>query len=259
MKRKENAEIDSPRTFDNESFVLENFRLIPFYQIKYLGRRINCFRIKRLIRSFFFSKSWENSFSKGDPSPDFHNEKHRVMMEVMRVDDAISEPNDKCGDNSFKRTKRIIKAYFGQDYKGKLKNCSVYINPDTRNDKEYNIYGYLKTFKRVVMDHSNKIDNYHKHYPRCKTCIFLICDESNGYYQVVDKNRIRPHLCFTDKNFIEVIKNCRAEYVVWFVAKKESLMINNKELKQPLACIYDVKHFKESGIEYDYEKMVKIK
>ena len=64
---------------------------------------------------------------------------------------------------------------------------------------------------------------------------------------------------FCDKKFIEVIKQCEADYVVWFTIYKTILNDKDKIIRQPLACIYDVKHLRHPGIEFDHSKMIKVK
>ena len=39
----------------------------------------------------------------------------------------------------------------------------------------------------------------------------------------------------------------------------EGSFVNDKEIRIPLACIYDVKHLKEFGTDYNHDKMIKIK
>ena len=254
MGKNTNDELNS---LNRESFILENFRLIPSSRIKYVGRFLPCFRVERLIKSILFSKSWTDSSSKRDMPPDFHNDKHHIMMEMMRVDDGVGS---KHSPNSFTRTNDLLNKYFDSDYKNKLAQCSAYVIPDTRDDKKFNFKGYFQTFKRVLTNHSEKVDNYRDNYPKCKTCVLFICDESNAYYQNVDNGESKIlHLCFNDKKFVEIIEHCKADYVVWFTLNKTVLRENEKEIKQPLACIYDVKHTKQIGFDYNHDKMIKIK
>ena len=128
-------------SFDDEAFILKNFRLIPSYDIKHNGRFFSCCRVKWLIKSALFSASWVDSSSKSDLPPDFHNDKHHIMMDIMRIDDGAG---GKHSPNSFERTNKYLKNSLGPNYKTKLKGCSLYFDPDTRNDKEYNFKAYFK-------------------------------------------------------------------------------------------------------------------
>lgn len=248
-------EKETVESFDDEAFILKIFRLIPSRKIKYVGNFFRCWRVKQLVKSTFFSKSWVDSSKSGFP-PDFHNDKHHIMLEIMRVDDGVG---GKRSPNSFERSKKYLKKNLGLDYKIRLKGCSLYFTPDTRDDTEYNCKAYLKNFDRVLTDHSNKVDSYHNNYPKCNTCVFMVCDESNSYYQSIDKDKIIPHLCFCDKSFIDVIKKSKADFVIWLTTHKKPLIVNGKEIRQPWVCIYDVKHLKPAVFEYDHSKTVKIK
>ena len=90
-------------TMDNESFVIKNFKSILYGKIAYFGNFFHCFRIERLIKSFLFAKSWIDSSSKDSLPPDFHNEKHKIMMDVMRIDDCVNEKNGKKIANAFQK------------------------------------------------------------------------------------------------------------------------------------------------------------
>lgn len=253
---KQNKDKEKPlQSFESESFIFKHFKTVPSSRIKYLGRRFPCLRIKTLLKCPLFSKSWVDSSSKSARAPDFHNEKHHLMMDFARVDDCVFE--GKAGVNSFARASKFMKEHAGKNYKNVLKEkgITLYFVPDTTNDKEFNYLGYLKSFKTVLMDHSKKVASYHSNYPKCKTCVMFIFDESNPYYQ---KDTTELHCCFLDKKFIEIIKECNFDYVVWFTHYK-SVYKNGKEIKIPLAYIYDVKHFKETGKEYDQNKMAKLK
>lgn len=250
---------------DDERFIIDIFRFLPSSKIKYLGRPLNCLRIERLIRSRFFSKSWIDSSSKSDPPPDFHSEKHKIMMDVMRIDDCVNERNNKNVMNSFQRAGVFMRKHFGTDYKFKY-NASLFFNANTKNNKDFNFKGYFENFKRVLENHSNKVSNYRKNYPKCKTCVLFVCDESNNYIQLTDKTKImngqpygeiRPHFYYDDKKFLDVIKNVDADYVVWFGCYK-LLFVNEKKARLFNACIYDVKHIKYDGINYDHSKMFKV-
>ena len=254
QRKKQVDEVDS---LDKESVILERFRMISFCKIKYVGRPLHCFRVERLIKSIVFSRSWIDSSSKSDPPPDFHNDNHHIMMEFMRIDDSVG---GKHSPNSFERTHKFLINYFGADYKQRMKGCKLFFIPNTSSDEEYNFKGYFRNFERVLMDHSNKVSAYHKNYPKCKTCVLFICDESNSYYQPTEINGQKMiHICFSDTKFVEIIKKCKADYVVWFTIYKAILNQKNKEIKMPYACIYDVKHIKEFGHEYNHDKMIKIK
>lgn len=257
-------------TLDDEKTILDIYRQIPSNKIQFNGRYFNCMRIKTLTKSIIFSKSWINSSSKDSKPPDFHNNLHHIMLEIMRVDDCLNEINGKHILNSFAITNKNVSKQLGKDYKKRLNGVLCYI-PNTNNSDEFNFKGYINNFKRTIEKHSSKITKYKENYPKCKITVFLICDESNNYIQVSNKEDLKrenehnliidnflPHICYLDNKFIDIIKDCKADYVIW-VGYYKSLFVNGKEIKQPRACIYDVNHLKEKGFDYNHELMFKVK
>lgn len=92
-------EKDQLITFDNERFVFDLFRKTPSSRIRYNGRYFKCARVERLLKCTFYRKSWIDSSQ--DSKPDFHNDKHHIMMDIMRVDDCVNDMNGKHIFNSF--------------------------------------------------------------------------------------------------------------------------------------------------------------
>ncbi len=258
------------KTFDDEGYVLKNYRLIPSRKIKYIGNYFRCYKIEKLTKSILFSKSWINSSSKDVSPPDFHNDRHHIMMEMMRIDDCVNNLNGEHVKNSFERESDILKSGLGKDYKKNHQNDIAIIFPDTSNTDEFNYSSYFDNFVRTIYKHSSKIEKYKENYPKCKEVIFFLLDESNEYIQTTDNNiynetinaNINPqrfviHYCYLDKKFLDVIKTCRADYFIWMSLKGP--FVNNKRIKYPLAVIYDIKHMNYDGIEYNEKLMLKIK
>ncbi len=252
------------RTTDDESYIIDSYRLMSFSNTKFYGNYFGCLRIYLLTKSYLFAKSWINSSSKDALPPDFHNEKHHIMMEVMRIDDCVNEINGKPVDNSFAKENKYIKKLFGKNYK-KVVDGSLVFNANTKDNRYFTFQGYYKNFERVLMNHSNKVNEYRKNYPKCKTCVLFIYDVSNVYVQVTDENDLYrtnpksaylPHFCFLDAKFINIIKRVEADYVIW-VCPLKALYVNNKRIKMPRIVIYDVKHLTNDGFCYKHELMYK--
>ena len=256
-------------TFDSELFLLENYRMLSSSDFAYIGNFFRCSRIKRITKSIFYKKSWTNSSSKTDPPPDFYNKKHKIMMEIMRVDDCADIADANHADNSFKKANTFLKKSFGKDYK-KIHKASVYFIPDTSDSKKFNFLGYFNSFKRVVLNHSAKVNNYRNNHPECRDLIFFIFDESNHYVQVSEEEYLLKeksdnpqfekaivHGWYNDESFIKIIKQSKADYVIW-VGWHKTIFVNDKEIKQPKVCIYDVKNIKNYGIEYNHKLMLKV-
>ena len=232
---------------------------------RFFGNPLHCFRIYKLTKSFLFAKSWIDSSSKQDPPPDFHNEKHHIMMEVMRIDDCVNEMNGERVDNSFAKENKYMNKWFGKGYKKHVEG-SLFFIADTKDNGHFNFRGYYQNFERVLINHSNKVDEYRNNYPKCRKCILFINDESNPYVQVMDKADLKrkapkgayiPHQCFLDSKFIDVIKKVKADYVIW-VCRWKSIYVNGKQIKMPRIAIYDVKRLTYDGVNYKHEFMYKV-
>lgn len=257
------------KTFNDEDFLLENYRMMSASRIVYVGNYFRCHRIQRLTRWFIYKNSWINNSSEKDPPPDFYNEKHHLMMEVMRIDDGVNKLKGKKVANSFEKENACLVKYFGNDYRTIRDDLSAYVSTDTSDNKIFNFNGYRKCFERVVLKHSKKVPLYRTNHPK-KDLIFFISDESNCYAQVINKEESRSkgknddhskyailHGWYKDQYFIDIIKVSRADYVIWACWYKEFTK-GKRIIKTPLVCIYDVKNIKNYGITYKHDLMVKV-
>ena len=257
-------------TMDDERLIYDYYRYVRSNKIIYFGRFWHCFRIERITKSYFFKFGWKNSSRKNQNPPDFYNNRHKMMMDFMRIDDCVDEINGKKINNSFAKTSIAIKKQLGKNYKKEINGLLSYV-PDTSNSEEFNFKGYIHTFKRVLLDHSNKIPNYKLNHPKCKTTILFVCDESNNYVQISNVSDLKredekdvvlekfaPHNQFHDSEFIDIIKSTKADYIIWFGFTK-CLFINRKIYKYPQVAIYDVKHIKYNGLNYNHNLMFKVK
>lgn len=257
------------RTLDKESELLNRYRMLPVYSIKYIGNPFVCLRIERLTRSILFRKSWIDSSAKNELPPDYHNDKHHIMMEMMRVDDCVGTLNGEHVPNAFEKENLWLKKTLGNDYKKVRDDVNVFFVPYTDDPTKYTYEGYFNNFKTTLLKHSNKIEKYKNNYPKCKKTIFFISDESNEFCETSsiedkkyiekgkDEIKVKWHIPCNDNKFIDVIKQCKCDYIIWVQKYK------NKKYKHrllvPRVLIIDVNHFKRKGIDYNTELMAKVK
>lgn len=248
------------KTFDNEELIFDVYRNIPSHQVRYMGNFFRCYRVDKLTRSKMFAKSWINSSSKSDLPPDFHNDKHKIMMEFMRVDDCIDKHH-----SSFKRQNDCLRGIFGNTYKKDDRDLTCFVVPDTHND-DYNYRGYIDNFRNTLMKHSAKIQQYRENYPKCKSIVLFVCDEANNYIEVANENDLKEqdsynnfkiHYAYADSKIVKLIKDSNADFVIWFGLYKE-MFVNNRKIFYPKVVIYDVKHCKHQGLEYKEDLMLKV-
>ena len=69
---------------DKEIDFIEDFRMIPSEEIAVIGNKKEIDKIINIAKTV---DNWIDSSGKDQPTPDFYNEKDKIMMEVMRVDD----------------------------------------------------------------------------------------------------------------------------------------------------------------------------
>lgn len=257
------------KTLDKESELLDRYRSLPNHQIKYIGNFFSCLRVERLTRSFIFKKSWIDSSRKDELPPDYHNDKHHIMMEMMRVDDCVGTLDGKHVPNAFEKENLMLKEKLGNDYKKVRDDIRVVFIPYTDDPTKYTYEGYINNFRNAVMKHSSKIEKYKNNYPKCKKTIFFISDESNEFCEVSnleDKTKVENgasgikvkwHIPHTDNRIIDIIKEAKCDYIIWVQYYKNKK--HRHRLVVPRILIVDVKETKKKGIDYNAKLMAKVK
>lgn len=254
------------KTSDNEDFLLEQFRLLNNSEILLLGNKFRCINLLSSLRNYFRRKKWINSSAKNAPPPDFYNDKTKMMMEVMKIDDhAYKDKTGKIQNPVAKKESEILKRYFGKGYKTDRNDLSCCVIASsglpTREDHDYQ--KYFANFQRVFENHNSKIPKYKENHPEYKT-IFFVYDESSAYGECIDSNdakislqegrivQAKPHLPFFDKRFIEIIKNSEVDYVIWFMPYKRIVKQDKKIVKIPKCVVIEKNKIKEKYIvNYD--------
>lgn len=241
------------KTTDNENFILENFRMVSKRETLLLGNVFTCAKIRASLVNYFKRTHWIDSSAKNAPPPDFYNNKLKIMMDVMRIDDnAYVDKNGKVQNPIAKKETEYLKQYFGHDYKTVRNDisCHIVVSSGLPTHQDHNFARYFDNFKRVFEKHNRKIDNYKKNHPGYKT-IFFIHDESTGYIEVEDKkfiketplqgevSRGRPHFPFSDKRFLDVIKESQVDFVVWYMPYKLIRLQNGQIFPHPKCAIIE--------------------
>lgn len=253
-----------------ESELLERYQSISIFDIKCIGNIFSCLKIARLTHSKLYMNSWINSsVSKKEVPPDYHNDKYHIMMEMMRLDDCVGTLNNKHVPNAFEKENIFCKKAFGENYKKENESVRLIFVPNTDDPTKYTYDAYLSNFEKVLLKHSNKIEKYKSNYPNCNRIIFFISDESNEFCETstlenkdkIEKGingvKVKWHIPCMDKKFIEIIKKCKCDYIIWVQSYKN--MKRMFKLLVPKVVIIDVKHFKLKGIDYDAKFMAKVK
>ena len=230
------------RTPDGEVFQIEYLQDIPSSRVKILG---NYFRCKSILRRIKKSNNWINTSGKNDPPPDFYSNKYKLMMDAMAINDVEYIKNGKIINNQKGRQHKILQQTFGMDYKNpkdeneRRDDLRVFYNYDLSQDK-HDYKQYQSSFKRVVEKHRKSINLYRKNHPGYKL-IFYIFDESVEFIGDY-RGKSVIHICFNDAYFVDILKKLEVDYVVWITSVKIVCKEkNDKEIKIPMAAIYEVK------------------
>lgn len=213
---------------------------------------------------------WTNSSKKSDPPPDFYNDKLKLMMDVMRIDDHtfVNDAGKLVNPTNMRESviQKEIKESGILDIFPNVKSVKVNAVTDLPTDKDHNYNFYYQSFVRTLNKHSGNIDLYRKNHMGYKT-IFLIFDESSAYIrfdkyinQAVIKGE--PHYWFFDKAFVDVIKQIRADYIIWFAPFKYYQVVPNTNFDElPQVCVFSVSelnNLNEDLISYNSAEMKSI-
>lgn len=259
------------KTSDCEEFLLEQFRLLNNFEILLLGNKLKCINLLSSLRNNFRRKNWVNSSAKNAPPPDFYNDKTKMMMEVMKIDDhAFTDKVGKVQNPTAKKETEILKKYFGKDYKEYRPDISCYVavssGLSTKEDHDYQ--KYIDNFQRVFEKHNLKVPKYKENHPGYKT-IFFIYDESSAYGECVNQNdataipgigapiMVKTHYPFLDKKFVDFIIKSDVDYVIWFMPWKMIKIIDGKILDFPKCVIIEKNKIKEKHlVDYNENLMI---
>lgn len=73
--------------YDNENTIISDFQRFKKSDIEFLTISIKTLRLYNSIHNIRNWKIWIDSSGKNDLPPDYYNEKRKLMMDVMRIDD----------------------------------------------------------------------------------------------------------------------------------------------------------------------------
>lgn len=251
-------------THDNELRVLEEFRELSTKYIDRIGNFLKCEYIHNSLTGVLNRNKWKNSFGKSDPPPDFYNDKHKLMMEMMFVEDnSYKNKKGKLVNKTKERENIILKTIFGSNYKNERDdlNVTVVTSSGLPSLEDHNFNRYFDNFKRVFDKHVKKLGDYNKNHPGYKS-IFFIFDGSTAYVEHLDGLPLepkpgqllagRPHIFTRDRRFVNIIKNSGVDYVIWYAPWKAILKPGGGVYDFPRCAIYDVKNIKEKDL-FDYD------
>ena len=248
--------------FDKETTIIDAFQNLKKKDIFFANSALSTRKVFNSIYDRRKWSKWIDSSSKKDLPPDFYNDKMKLMMDVMRIDDhAFEDLNGKIINPTNKRESELLKilASKSESLRKAVTEGRVIIIPDSglRGKKDHNYTFYYKNFERVVTKHLDKINNYKNNHPKYKT-IFFILDESSPYFTT--KNNYKPcipgeivysifHQWWKDYNMLKNVYDSELDYIIWFSPYKHFDSL--EKFEPPYAVVIDVKKIKiEKTINY---------
>lgn len=258
-------------TVNDEDFILELFRNLFWNEKYFFDNSLSAKLIVLSIRNHFLKKNWINSSKKNDPPPDFYNKKHKLMMDVMRVDDhAFVDEKGKVQNLVLKKENDMAVEMFGKNYRHERPDftCITVGTSGLPAKEDHNYDRYYKNFERVINKHKEKIRIYKQNHPGYKT-IFFIFDESSAYCEAKDKKYFdvsansllegKPHFFFFDRIFVDIIKESNTDFVIWFAPYKLIDQVTPNGVKMPKCVIFNTKKIKSNKlIDYKYDLMLSL-
>lgn len=253
--------------YDNENTIISDFQRFKKSDIEFLPFSIKTLKIYNSIHNKKKWQKWTDSSGKNDLPPDYYNEKEKIMMDVMRVDDhAYVDDKGNVINHHNKRESEIINDLIkhNSNFCELAKQGNIFINPDSglRGEQDHNYAYYINNFKIVVSNHIKKIEKYKRNHKGYKI-IFFIVDESSPYIKEIKDKRpdnvdtpffAHPHQWCFDKNMVDIIIDSEIDYAIWMTPYKHFDTI--EKIKIPMATIIDVKKInKKYLIKYDKDKM----
>ena len=253
---------------DDESFLLDFFRT-GFESQKVLIVPEDD-EAEATLHSILNETGWADCTSIGEGMPDFINDDAGLMIEMMRVDDHEREGSAGSRVNP----QRAEEGKVLKDLDGKLRELldaigggrSILMNVSCDlPGEEFRDYGfYLESFCRIVGKHAAKVDGYRMKNPG-KKLIFFVFDESAAYfvpsmnggpYLAGDEVGAELHWHFLDAAFIDAVRECGADYLLWFTPFKHVWLADDSRLNTPTACLFDCDSIDFPLIDYVADRVV---
>lgn len=260
------------KTLNDECVLVNRLRDEDVDRIVTVGNEKECKHIINCLLDDKNFKCWVENSGKSDPPPDYYSDQFNLMMEIMRVDDcAYVNSKNKVVNKTLQAENLIIQEIRNKFPEFNNSNFTIITNSNSGLEtfEDHNYKRYYENFNRVIKKHKESIPIYKKNHPNHKL-IFYVYDESTAYIEVANESSVKPnyqyqelifaerlHEFYLDNRFTEVIRNCGADYVIWYAPNK---YVNAKDvglLDIPKVIVYEVKAINcESEFKYNENLMI---
>lgn len=254
--------------YDKEERIIYDFHALKRRDIGMFPFNLKNILLYRNIHNKRKWRRWIDTSAKNELPPDFYNNKLKLMMDVMRIDDhAYIDDKGRVINRHNERESKLVEELISKNemFKEIAEKGNLFITPDSglRGYEDHNYNFYVDNFKRVVSKHINKIEKYKKNHPGFKT-IFFVFDESSPYMKLIDCDVPKKpgdlmhgdlHQWWNDSNMLNVIKNSDIDYLIWMTPYKFFNSVG--KVRYPLAMIYEVSKIDFDNLKtYEMDKLV---
>lgn len=190
--------------------------------------------LNSIVNEGIFKTEWIDNSKATNFPPDFYSNNLKMMMDVMRFNDFEIVENNKIKNPQLQHESKVFKELKDQGVFNSFPNFENFININSGVSSSYE--NYLNSFKRVIANHDKSFSLYKKNHPNFKLIYFLFDESEFIYYENYEeilgglnlmKEDCNIHLHYLDSNFLEVIKNSKADYVIWFAPYKKNAKWND--------------------------------
>lgn len=224
---------------------------------------------RKIINKIKNKKYWINSSAKDATPPDFFNEKDKLMLEVMRVNDSEFDDNGKIINPEAKADRKLANE-LSKDFQEKINNGEIMLiaisDTGLSTNENHGYKRYVDSLNRTLIKHIKHINNYRKNHKGYKL-IFYIYDESRAYGESINQDNEfiykegdiiqikKPHICFLDEKMLDVFINQDIDYVIWYTPYKKYNILN-PAIEVPKLCLYDIKSISNNIIKEKYQNII---
>ena len=176
--------------YDREERIIKAFQDLKRRRVVLFPMNLKNIFIYFSVHNKWIWKNWIDSSSKNELPPDFHNDKLKIMMDIMRIDDhAYVDEKGRIINRHNERESKLVEMIMNKNESVReiAKKGNLIVIPDCglRGHQDHNYSRYINNFKRVVEKHIKKIEKYKINHPGYKI-IFFVFDESTPYMKLID-------------------------------------------------------------------------
>lgn len=238
---------------DDENVIMEDVRDVQ--------NRDVCFVTESAFEKYLYKSimldwpKWTVNNGHDAPPPDYFSTSHKLMFDVMRINDSEITIIKSNGDKKFKnqilaKEKSVLNEIKSAFPSIPSRNIHINVMPDEDYDKTHNYKQYYEHANRVFDDHIKSVPMCRDLHPDYKMG-FLVMDETESYLkhqnildaqEPLNPNKLYevdgiPHLPFIDKRIIQRLLQGNIEFLIWFSPYKHNQQMN---IQPPKLTFFDL-------------------